>query len=335
MYGLREKERECLSEDYGKLDDVFSKDGAFMFACALSGMGIFVFLRTLVSMFGMIRFEEFYAAYSLIGYGAMTTGLINFFFGGIETFLLCFISVSIFSMISAVKHEDREKIGKYSKWLKRLLVALWFLILFMVALSATSAWFLDDAYRQIKKFNDSVEYSARGLFINTIIFGFIAFTVQDVFMNMMLNLEDTVHGRFLRKGERFWEIAIILAGCLFIMGELVLSIVAIIGFDYREIQEVPEKFALFLINVLIYAITAVTLIFFIKMFVDYLIAVRMGEEEKSEYFYEDYFEEEKFESRVFGNEPVNFGSAEGYQLTFEIPHTEYPDRTERESETDG
>ena len=32
----------------------------------------------------------------------------------------------------------------------------------------------------------------------------------------------------------------------------------------------------------------------------------------------------KFENRVFKNELVHFGRTEGYQLTFEIPHTEYP-----------
>ena len=109
MNDFVKKERECPDKYYGKIDYVFSKDGAFIFACALAGMGLFIFLRTIVSMFGFVRFEEFYAAYSFIGYGSIATGLVNLFFGGLETLLLGSISVSIFSIIVAVKHENREK----------------------------------------------------------------------------------------------------------------------------------------------------------------------------------------------------------------------------------
>ena len=146
-------------------------------------------------MFGFVRFEEFYAAYSFIGYGSIATGLVNLFFGGLETLLLGSISVSIFSIIVAVKHENREKIDKYLKWIKKLLIFLWFFILIMFALTVTSAWLLDDAYRAIRKFNSSVEYNASWLLVSAGIYGFIAFTVQDIFINMVANLENTVNGK--------------------------------------------------------------------------------------------------------------------------------------------
>lgn len=326
MNDFVKKERECPDKYYGKIDYVFSKDGAFIFACALAGMGLFIFLRTIVSMFGFVRFEELYAAYSFIGYGSIATGLVNLFFGGLETLLLGSISVSIFSIIVAVKHENREKIDKYLKWIKKLLIFLWFFILIMFALTVTSAWLLDDAYRVIRKFNSSVEYNASWLLVSAGIYGFIAFTVQDIFINMVANLENTVNGKPSEREVKYWEIAVILVGGLFIAGELVLSIIDIINFNYNNVQEMPERFALLLINTVIYAIAVTVLMFFIKMFIDYIWFF----EEDFDYFedfydeFEDFEETEKFESRVFKNEPVHFGRTEGYQLTFEIPHTEYP-----------
>jgi len=322
MYILHREKGKCFDKYYGKLDYVFSGEGAFVFGCSLAGMGIFIFLKTLVSMFGFIRLEELYSAYSLIGYGSISTGLVNLFFGGMETVLLCFMALGIFGEINGVKRGDREKTDKYAKWIKKSLVFLWFLILVMLATSASSAFILYDAYRVIEKFYGSVEYSIRELCINTVIYGLIAFTVQDVFMKMMMNLDDTVYGEHLKRKVMRWEIAVIFVGGLFIAGEMVLSIVDLIELDYGSVRETPEKFAFILVNVLIYASAVVMLIFFVKMLIDYALTVHMSAEREPE---EEFYEYEgEFESRVFDNKPVEFGGTEGYKLMFEIPHTEYP-----------
>ena len=322
-----------LRERGTKFDRLFSESTALRFACAVSGMAVFILLRTIFSAFGGIRLDEFQALYYMAGNDDMSSGIINLFFGGTAAAVLGFMAASLFGMYAAAKNRDREKAEKNLKYAKISAVILFIFTIFIVVFSFSSVGTIEYYYRTISKLYRGIQGNADNLFQKTVFVGTTALITEIVIIKLFWDMGHIIRGKPEGHKIHIFEIVIITVFSMEAAAIAIDSVIGIFRFDYSAAGQNPARLAMMIITFLMMVSAYLTVLFFLEMIFLHIFVYDF-DDDYDELFetYDEFFpeSEEEFEKRVFDREPLNYGSTADYQLTFEIPHTEYP---ESEAET--
>lgn len=123
-----------------------------------------------------------------------------------------------------------------------------------------------------------------------------------------------------------FEIVIITVFSMEIASVAIDNLINVFRFDYSASGQNPAKLAILIVTLLMMVSAYLTVIFFLEMVFLHIFVYDFDDNFEDCFDEEFFFEpEETFENRVFGKEPLDYGGMEDYRLTFEIPHTEYPE----------
>ena len=299
----------------------------FRLSCAMAALTVFLFIKALVSMFGAVRLDELQCVYDLAGYGRLETGLINLCFTGAEAVIMCFMTAGFFGVLSGAGKGRMDNVAKNIKYVKMSLIAALCLTVIMVVCSFMSVKTLDHYYGLAVKFYPNISNNSKTLFINTAILGSAIFIVEIVLMKLVSGI-----GRLANGENKRWHIKTLGISLNLILGFQIInsaweSLFDILDFDYKTVSEYPAKFAVIILSFLILLSAFAIVVFIFEASIEYMFL-------PDEDVFQDIFFEE-YESRVFDNIPIGYGNIKGYELTFEIPHTEYPDFEESDGEKYG
>ncbi len=318
-----------------KFNKLFSEGTAFRLACTVSGMALFMLLRTIFSAFGGVRLDEFQALYYMAGNDDMTSGIINLSFGGLAAAVLGFMGASLFGMYAAAKNKDMKKAEKNLRYAKIAAVTLLIFTIFAVVFSFSSVGTIEYYYRTISKLYRGIQSNADDLFQKTVFIGTTALITEIVTIKLLWDIGHVIKGEPEGQKIHIFEMVIITVFSMEAAAIAVDNVINIFRFDYSAAGQNPAKLAMLIITFLMMLSVYLTIVFFLEMIFLHIFVYDFDDE------YDEFFEphdefflepEEEFENRVFGKEPLPYGSTEDYQLTFEIPHTEYP---ESEAVNDG
>lgn len=325
------KEYTPSRENCQKLKSIFSENSVFLLAFLLIGMTVLIFLKTMVSVFGAVRLDELYWIYDITGFGNMQTGLVNLFAGGIATTVMCIPAVNLLCMISSANKENFDRLRKLAGFARAVITVAFYFTMIMITISLVSVGTIDRYYSTAAKFYGSDTGNiARTLAIRTVMYGMTALVAESIFARFISGIEFMLSD-YERDDWNFVKLVCIVIGGLFAAKECLFFVVDMFMFDYKTVQDSPEKFAMLVIDLFLTAALTALVVFLLWSFVCYLLP-----KWSDDCFYEEFYEEnEEFESRVFSQEPLHYGQTEGYKLTFEIPHTEYPNLQEGGAEIDG
>lgn len=313
-----------------KLEYMFSGASVFRLSCAMSAFTVFVFLKALVSMFGVVKLRELQSVYYMAGYSSLEIGIINLFFVGAGAVIMGFITAGLFAAMNEVKKDRTENALKYIKAVRiSLIVAVCFTAA-VIFFSFSSVRTLDYYYSVVSKFHEGIENNSKDLFIHTIFFGITAVMSEIILIKFMSGMKLLAEGREQRKNINFFEITAA-AMCSFqVIYSAWETFFEILHFDYGKAAEIPASLAMLVLSFLILVSAELIVIFLAEAVIDDNFYYSIEDE------FEEFFEDERiFESRVFDDKPVFQGKTDGYKLTFEIPHTEYPTNSESDGEKDG
>ncbi len=310
-----------------KFDLLFSEGTALRLACAVSGMAVFILLRTIFSAFGGIRLDEFQALYYMTGHDDMRAGIINLIFGGTAAAVLGFMAASLFGMYASAKNKDTGKAEKNLGYAKTAAVIIFIFTIFIVVFSFSSVGTIEYYSRTISRLYIGIQGSADDLFQKTVFVGTTALVTEIVMIKLLWDVGHIIRGEPEGQKIHIFEIVIITVFSMEVAAIAVDNVINMFRFDYSLSGQNPSRLAMMIITFLMMVSAYLTIVFFLEMIFLHIFVYDFDDdcdaffEPDDEFFWEP---EEEFEKRVFDKKDLDCGSTETYQLTFEIPHTEYP-----------
>ena len=311
--------------NFGQL---FSDNIVFRLACAVSGISLFTFLRSVIAAFGGIRLDEFQALYYMTGNDNMISGIIDLFCGGAAAVVLAFMAASLFGICSAAKKEDIAKAEKNLNYAKTALVIMLIFTVFAVVFALCSVGTIEYYYKTVSQIYKNIENNADDLFKKTVFIGTMTLMAEIAAMKFFWDMGRVINGKREERKINILDMIIIMVLSIETAYIVVDNLINIFRFDYSLSGQNAVRPAMFIVTFFMMLSAYLAILFFIQMIFTHLFIYDSGDDFDEEFFFEP---DEEFEKRVFENTPLNLGT-ESYELSFEIAHTEYP---EREAMNDG
>ena len=307
----------------------FQDTSVFVLAFSMAAFTVLVLIKTLVAVFETSVIDQFRSIYYLTDYSSSTVSLVSGIFGAIVTLLLGTATFGLFFVIFSASRENLSKVIAGMNLIKFSAVFGLIVSIITVVCSVASVSVVNYYAVRAAAFQQTVRNDSWRMLVSALVFGAVSIIFEIAVIRFLMAIENYLSSKELRrKGAGLIGfvsgIGAVTAAIAFI--SLLYDIVTV---NYKSENFSPSSLASDILNLLI---SVSLIVFFISLMMSVYNYSKVFMDDEDEYFY-DYFDDtqwdEEKEVRVFSEDESHiiedYSKPKQFILTFDIPHTEYPE----------
>lgn len=315
---------------------LFGKTSALTLSCSVAAMTLFALIRTLISVFYAYQLSELKAMYYFVGNSHIAVRIVNGIVGTVACAVLFLMSLEMFKAIVASKNGRSEKLLKSLKWLSVSLIAAIFLTAILTVSSFVSAGLINYQTNGYRNFTSYNTVNAVELFFAAILFGALSLTSEIALTRLVLALQRTVKNNVPEKQGSALTIAVSSFGAIVMTITFLITLAHLVLPDSsaKTMQNIfAGTLAINTINVLLagtVTVIFVTLAIAVSAYSGQIETLKRNQDTR---IYNNLFSGDGYYQHHFSNNSKVFPDVPEKklptvsvktELSFEIPHTEYP-----------
>ena len=307
----------------------FQDTSVFVLEFSMAAFTVLVLIKTLVAVFETSVIDQFRSIYYLTDYSSSTVSLVSGIFGAIVTLLLGTATFGLFFVIFSASRENLSKVIAGMNLIKFSAVFGLIVSIITVVCSVASVSVVNYYAVRAAAFQQTVRNDSWRMLVSALVFGAVSIIFEIAVIRFLMAIENYLSSKELRrKGAGLIGfvsgIGAVTAAIAFI--SLLYDIVTV---NYKSENFSPSSLASDILNLLI---SVSLIVFFISLMMSVYNYSKVFMDDEDEYCY-DYFDDtqwdEEKEVRVFSENESHiiedYSKPKQFVLTFDIPHTEYPE----------